>query len=217
MRITQAELIVVLERHLKWRRGEEGGERANLRDADLGGADLRGADLGGANLGGANLGGADLRGADLRGADLRDANLRGANLGDANLGGANLRGANLRGAYEKTPAEYAALAAEFREEHPDIPVVVGLVRLICEIVNSGQGKLKMNDWHACETTHCRAGWAIHLAGEAGYALEENRGPEMAGGMIYRASTGRWPNFFASDADALADICAWGNLETGGSE
>ncbi len=30
----------------------------------------------------------------------------------------------------------------------------------------------MKDWHTCETTHCRAGWIVHLAGERGKALEE---------------------------------------------
>ena len=99
---------IVLEKHAKWLRGEDGGECANLYGADLRGANLydaklRGADLRDANLRGANLHGADLRdanlhGADLRDADLRGANLRGANLYDANLYDANLRGANLRDA-----------------------------------------------------------------------------------------------------------------------
>jgi hypothetical protein len=80
-------------------------------------------------------------------------------------------------------------------------------------VNSGQGELKMNDWHTCETTHCRAGWAIHLAGSAGAELEALYGPERAGGFIYRASTGRWPDFFASNDAALADICEWGAKES----
>lgn len=68
--MTPAELTSVLAAHLKWVRGEEGGIRANLRDANLGGANLEGA-------------------------DLRDANLRGAYLEDAYLGGANLVGATM--------------------------------------------------------------------------------------------------------------------------
>ena len=35
--------IEVLQRHAKWLQNEEGGEKADLRDADLWGADLRGA------------------------------------------------------------------------------------------------------------------------------------------------------------------------------
>ena len=58
--MTKEELQIVLDNHKKWLKGEEGGERANLRYADLRCADLRGADLSGANLSGANLSGADL-------------------------------------------------------------------------------------------------------------------------------------------------------------
>ncbi len=104
--MTEKELKEILGRHRKWLSKEEGGEMADLGDANLFGADLRGADLGGANLcgadlGGANLSGADLcdanlRGADLRGADLCDANLCDANLSDADLCDANLSNADLR-------------------------------------------------------------------------------------------------------------------------
>ena len=63
----------VLDKHLKWLRDEDGGERADLRGAYLREADLHGADLREADLRGADLREADLRGADLRGADLRGA------------------------------------------------------------------------------------------------------------------------------------------------
>src|SRR5579859_2280452 len=43
--------------------------------------------------------------------------------------------------------------------------------------------LYMNDWHHCKTSHCIAGWAIHLAGEDGYALERKVGPGNAGLML----------------------------------
>ena len=92
------DLKEILRKHLMWLRWENGGERADLRGANLCDADLRDADLRDADLRGANLCGADLRGANLRDADLRDADLRGANLRDADLCGANLRDADLRGA-----------------------------------------------------------------------------------------------------------------------
>ena len=88
----------ILTKHKKYLLSEEGGERANLRDADLRGAYLTGADLRGANLRGADLYGADLIGADLIGADLRGADLIGADLRGADLRGANLIGADLRDA-----------------------------------------------------------------------------------------------------------------------
>ena len=75
----------ILDKHLKWLLGENGGSWANLF-----GADLSGADLSGAALFGADLSGADLSGADLSGADLSWANLSGANLSGADLSGADI-------------------------------------------------------------------------------------------------------------------------------
>ena len=87
------ELKNILDKHLKWLRGENGGKRA-----DLSGADLSRADLSRANLSGADLSEADLSGANLFGANLFGANLFGANLSRADLFGADLSGANLSGA-----------------------------------------------------------------------------------------------------------------------
>ena len=204
---------------------------ANLGGADLRGANLGGADLGDADLGGADLGGADLRGAYLRGADLGGAYLRGADLGGADLrgaylrgadlGGADLRGAYLRGArnaseslanhvdpitpYVRKSGTRQEHAARYREHHPDVPVVENLDAKILQAIEAG-GALDMSTWHSCETTHCRAGWAIHLAGPDGYALEAKLGgPELAGRAIYRASTGRSPYFYTTNERALEDI------------
>lgn len=64
----QKELNNILAKHKEWLYGEEGGERANLQDANLWRADLRGANLQDADLQDADLWRANLRGADLRGA-----------------------------------------------------------------------------------------------------------------------------------------------------
>ena len=102
------ELKNILDKHLKWLRGEYGGKRANLSGANLfranlfranlSGADLSRANLSGANLSGADLFRADLSGANLSGADLSRANLSGADLSRADLSGADLSGADLSGA-----------------------------------------------------------------------------------------------------------------------
>lgn len=113
---------------------------------------------------------------------------------------------------EPSAEEYAAFALSYRKLHPEIPVVPLLDSTVCKIVNSGEGSLDMSDWHGCETTHCRAGWAIHLAGKQGYELEEKYGSHAAGEKIYLASTGRVPDFFATNKDALDDICKWGAIE-----
>ena len=101
--MTDEKVKYILDKHRKWINGENDGECADLRGADLCYADIHGADLSGANLNcaylrGANLSGADLRYADLSGADLANANLNDANLSGADLSCARLSYANLNGA-----------------------------------------------------------------------------------------------------------------------
>ncbi|EAH2596893.1 pentapeptide repeat-containing protein [Listeria monocytogenes] len=91
----QEELDIILENHGKWLRNE-GGEKADLSNADLKNTNLRFANLRRADLSGANLRHADLRRADLSGANLRHADLRRADLSYANLSYADLSYANLR-------------------------------------------------------------------------------------------------------------------------
>jgi predicted metal-dependent hydrolase len=67
--------------------------------------------------------------------------------------------------------------------------------------------LDMGRWHFCETTHCRAGWVVHLAGEAGYELERRTSALFAAQQIYKASGYEISpaRFFDSNEDALADM------------
>jgi hypothetical protein len=95
MNITQAELKIKLDLHLKWLHGETGGERADLSSADLSSANLRYADLRYADLRSANLSSANLSYANLSYADLRSAHLSYADLRSADLSSANLRYADL--------------------------------------------------------------------------------------------------------------------------
>lgn len=90
MKITEAELKIVLEKHALWLRNDPNGIRANLCGADLSMAGLYGANLSMANLCMANLCGANLNEANLCGADLCGADLCRANLDEANLYKANL-------------------------------------------------------------------------------------------------------------------------------
>ena len=96
--ISVEELNEILEKHEIWLRGEEGGERADLRDTDLRGFDLIDINLSGADLRNSDLGDANLMYADLKYADLKYTDLSYTNLSDADLRGADLRGANLMGA-----------------------------------------------------------------------------------------------------------------------
>jgi hypothetical protein len=75
--------------------------------------------------------------------------------------------------------------------------------------------LNMGDWHSCNTTHCRGGWVVHKAGEAGYALERFHGTLLAAQLIYRES-GYAINpcrFFDGNAEALADMERLAKAET----
>jgi hypothetical protein len=183
---------------------------ADLADANLTGANLSGANLADANLSGANLSSANLTSADLSGAYLSSANLASAHLVGANLVGANLTGTNLTGTnltgtnlrgVNLTGANLASA------KYKGVPIVRGLDAKILKLIESGDGQLNMVAWHTCKTTHCRAGWAVTLAGEAGRALEAKIGTAAAGALIYYRSTGRVPDFYASNKDALADIVA----------
>jgi len=195
--MTPDQITETLRRHKLWLDDDPDGVRANLTDADLRGADLSGAKLRYANLEGAKLRNANLEGANLTGANLRRANLRNADLRGANLIDAELSGADLSGAIGL----------------PTAPVVPKIDAAILAAVEHG-GTLDMSEWHKCDTTHCRAGWAIHLAGEDGYLLEKQTMPYLAGRLIYEASRpGPAPDFFATTDDALADLraCAAGKM------
>ena len=181
----------ILDDHKLWLAGN-GDKRAYLI-----GANLRGANLRGANLSDAYLRGADLRGAYLSDANLSSAYLRGANLSSADLSRANLSDADLYG------------AAGFE----DVPTIKDIHR--CMYKAAVDGALDMSNWHTCETTHCRAGWVVTLAGEAGKRLESQLGTGSAAALIYLKSDPnleRVPDWYASDEDALEDMKRLAELE-----
>jgi hypothetical protein len=178
---------------------------ANLADADLSDADLTDAYLAYANLARANLTRANLTRANLADVNLTDANLTRTNFASAYLVGANLIGTNLTGTNLRGVNLTGANLASAKYE--GVPVVRGLDAKILKLIESGDGQLNMTAWHTCKTTHCRAGWAVTLAGDAGRKLEAKIGTAAAGALIYHRSTGRVPDFYASNKDALADIVA----------
>ena len=180
MTMTHEELKAVLELHGKWLRNDAGGRRAVLRGADLSRADLSRADLSRADLSRAVLSRADLSRAVLSGAVLRDADLSGAVLRDADLSRAVLSG---------------------------VPAIPNIHAAIYAAASQPRA-LQMSMWHTCETTHCRAGWVITLAGAAGAAMEFCMGTSAAAALIYVKSDpklARIPDFHASNEDALADM------------
>jgi hypothetical protein len=66
----------------------------------------------------------------------------------------------------------------------------------------------MSTWHTCDTTHCRAGWVVHLAGKKGYELENKTSTVFAALQIYNKSSEikvSPPRFYENNEIALADI------------
>jgi uncharacterized protein YjbI with pentapeptide repeats len=133
---------------------------------------------------------------------LSDADLSGANLSDADLSDANLSGANLSGA-DLSVADLSGA-----------PKIQNIHHAVYNAA-SAEGALNMDDWHTCETTHCRAGWVVMLAGAEGRNLERRIGTAAAASLIYLASDpgiGKFPDFHCDNETALADMKQRAELE-----
>ena len=89
----------------------------------------------------------------------------------------------------------------------DIPKIDNIHQRVYEAVTGTPDALEMSTWHTCGTTHCRGGWVVTLAGDAGKALEMFHGTLLAAQLIYRESG--YPinpaRFFDSNEDALDDM------------
>lgn len=91
-------------------------------------------------------------------------------------------------------------------EHAAVPVIEQIHKRVFEAV-SQPNALNMSTWHTCETTHCRAGWVVTLAGPAGKALENRTSTEFAAMQIYKASGYLISpvRFYESNEVAMADM------------
>jgi len=89
---------------------------------------------------------------------------------------------------------------------PPIPSIPDIHTRVYEAASQNNA-LNMDSWHTCETTHCRAGWVVHLAGEAGKKLEEQTSTLFAAMQIYKASGHEISpcRFFDSNKESLADM------------
>jgi len=129
-------------------------------------------------------------------ADLSSAVLSGAVLSSAVLSGADLSSADLRDA--------VLSGADW------IPIIPNIHSSVYAAA-SAEGALNMGGWHTdgfCGTTHCRAGWVTHLAGDAGRVMDGIMGTAAAAALIYAKSDPqmeRVPSFYASNEAALADM------------
>jgi hypothetical protein len=66
----------------------------------------------------------------------------------------------------------------------------------------------MSQWHTCDTTHCRAGWVVFLAGEEGKNLENKTSTLFAAMQIYKASSSikvSPARFYEDNKKAMSDM------------
>jgi hypothetical protein len=73
----------------------------------------------------------------------------------------------------------------------------------------------MSTWHTCDTTHCRAGWVVVLAGEAGKELESKTDTCFAAMTIYNASSHIKVSptmFYVNNEESMKDIVRCAELE-----
>lgn len=92
-------------------------------------------------------------------------------------------------------------------EADEYPKIVGIHQAVLQAA-AGENALDMGDWHTCETTHCRAGWVVRLAGEAGEKLESKTSTLFAAMMIYKASSPirvSPTQFFVTNEEAMEDM------------
>ena len=89
---------------------------------------------------------------------------------------------------------------------PPIPIIPNIHNVIYEAVTQPNA-LDMRQWHSCDTTHCRGGWVVAKAGDAGRALERFHNTSLAAQLIYEASGYKINpcRFYDSNEDALADM------------
>lgn len=88
-----------------------------------------------------------------------------------------------------------------------IPVIENIHQKVLSAV-SVKDAFDMGTWHKCDTTHCRAGWVVVLAGKEGKLLEEQTDTAFAAQQIYKASSNirvSPPRFYESNEVAMADI------------
>jgi Pentapeptide repeats (8 copies) len=148
-----------------------------------------------------NTNDADFSGVDLRGFWLYNQDLCGIDFSDADLRDVDFRRAELSLSIFTGAVFSPELLAT-------VPFIEDIHRRVYEAA-SKRNAFSMRTWHSqCGTQHCRGGLVIHLAGEAGSALETRLGPKAAASLIYLMSDPdieEIPEFYASNEDALADM------------
>ena len=90
---------------------------------------------------------------------------------------------------------------------PAVPVLKDIHKTVLDAASQPKA-LDMSDWHTCDTTHCRAGWVVSLAGKEGKALEKQTTTLFAAMQIYKKSSEIKVSpvrFFETGEQAMSDM------------
>ncbi|MDB5200543.1 MAG: hypothetical protein JWO92_2506 [Chitinophagaceae bacterium] len=88
-----------------------------------------------------------------------------------------------------------------------VPVIENIHQKVLEAVSTPKA-FDMSAFHKCETTHCWAGWVIHIAGEKGYELERQTSSVFAAMQILDKSSPikvSPTRFFEDNETAMSNI------------
>ena len=90
----------------------------------------------------------------------------------------------------------------------EFPIIQNIHQQVLAVATQKSDSLNMSKWHTCDTTHCRAGWVVFLAGEEGKKLEEKTSTLFTAMQIYKKSSPirvSPTRFFETNDEALADM------------
>lgn len=133
--------------------------------------------------------------------DLISTRFYGTNLRRASFSGTRLINVDFHGAQ----VQHASLTSSDCLKTPrDLPIVrdasTRLLEVAQTVLQDSDLRLCMSEWHTCHSTHCIAGWAIHLAGPLGELLEAEFGPANAG--LFLLGPEAASHFFVDEEAAL---------------
>lgn len=134
----------------------------------------------------------------LRHVTIKHTNLFGVEMARVDMSDVTLRDTGMEG----------VAMTDVTFEGIPLPVVPNIDKVILDLIEKNLAHLDMNTWHSkCGTAHCRAGFAVKLAGKAGTYLELQVGTYLAGCFVYGGSRPGIPipDFFESTKEALASI------------
>lgn len=202
--LTQQQLDEILDSHELWlaTRGKQ-GERMALNDAVLDNLDFRSRNLADAVLGSNHYSYCDFVGANFLHAHCANSVFKDSYLDFAILAG-NFDYCKFPGTHFLSPVFGRATSA-YKADFTgckSFPFVSDAEQRLVDvaIIATRPGNLVMGMWHGCNSAHCIAGWATHLAGPLGDHLVNLYGHDIAGLMLLGAEAHN--HFFDSEYDAL---------------